>query len=870
MRFLKRRLILGLLPLLLLFSTVFASVSVNAQSAGTSTYTFDNSSGLCELATGSTVGITETSQESGGTLTYSWCPASESATEFTRDGTSDRIVVTAANPGQATRQTSAGQNTAIAIGNPDLFAQQNPDASDASANGDDSSCESIGVWAWAACPAISFLSGAINWMDSRIQGLLEVGEGRYTNPELRTAWVNFRNIAYIILIPIMLVMVIGTALGFDIFSAYTVKKALPRMAIAVVFITLSWHITTFLIGFFNVLGGGILGLMTSPFGIDNNMSLETLFGASSSNVGDVASTAGSAAVQWTATLGALAGLALVATTPGGLAILLLYLVPVIGFVLGAFLVLMMREIFVLAGVLLAPVAILSWIFPGNDGLWKLWWNTFSKLLMMFPLIMIVIGAGRIAAHMIDISDGGGVQSIINPLLKLTAYILPYMFIPFAFKFAGGVFANLAGMVNDREKGLFDRIRKTRSEKLGQWNERRKSGNWYQNAPENSLRGRINNRAERISNIGKAGWSLNRAERRARIDSALGTQNIAAAHQAMKENQELAVLLGNEDYAEAGRSGKGYVRDSNGQYVYVNGQRVRRDGSDRAIRAYLSSRGYSEEDIQSVRHARRGISQDVFNMAAVLSIPGTGTGFAGGAGEMDAAINETVGNNRRLAATMLAEMRGTAERAGRTDLKGGGFGKRREAMELQYRAENAADSALASGSITEREYEISLQRAKQWTTENVVDMAVFGTDSRGIVSMKANQIEEKILPNINLKLDNALRVGDRQEYEKQLARIASLYDQSQYATPQIQEIIAKLMSRELPRQPIFDAAGQQIPGPTAPITVREALESVRNHPDFLNFRRELGGRSAEEIERMTQAERIAYEAEMERRRNTDEG
>src|SRR5690606_1638413 len=119
-------------------------------------------------------------------------------------------------------------------------------------------------------------------------------------------------------------------------------------------------------------------------------------------------------------------------------------------------------------VLLAPLAILSWIFPGNDGLWKLWWNTFSKLLMMFPLIMIILGAGRIAAHLIDISGGGTGQSIVNPLLKLTAYVLPYMFIPLAFKFAGGVFANLAGMVNDREKGIFDRIKKNRGERIGEY------------------------------------------------------------------------------------------------------------------------------------------------------------------------------------------------------------------------------------------------------------------------------------------------------------------------------------------------------------------------------------------------------------------
>lgn len=573
MRLLKRGLILGLLPLLLLFSTVFASIPVNAQSANASTYTYSNASNLCETSDDSpAIAIVETSQGSSGALTYHWCPVSEGSSEFARDGTSDRIVVAAANPQQATRQTAAGQNTTVSVGNAELFSQQPANASDT--DSEDSSCESIGNWAWAVCPAISFLSGAINWMDERIQGMLAVGEDRYRNPELHAAWINFRNIAYVILIPIMLVMVIGTALGFDIFSAYTVKKALPRMALAIMFITLSWHITTFFISFFNVLGGGILGLMTAPFGIGHNMSLETLFGVSGSNAGDIASTAGSAAVQWTVTLGALAGLAVMAGSPGGLAILALYLAPVILFVLTAFLALMLREIFILAGVLLAPIAILAWIFPGNDGLWKLWWNTFSKLLMMFPLIMIIIGAGRIAAHLIDISGGGGVQSIINPLLKLTAYILPYMFIPFTFKFAGGVFANLAGIVNDREKGLFDRIRKNRGARMEEFRRRAGRSSLYDQERAKHTGGFKGRWMRGINNMG--GWMfdpISNAQVRLGTEKGKAIMSQVWAGKA-EDSQKLAEVLGKmsfnaEELSTLAYGAKVTIRNAKGELETVD-------------------------------------------------------------------------------------------------------------------------------------------------------------------------------------------------------------------------------------------------------------------------------------------------------------
>ncbi len=473
------RLLAGLLPLLIFLSTALSitPLFVNSASAA-STYEYvevssSSNPGSCDLGSSDkSIAIIEKEQSSGAnsTLTYYWCLVPQTSYEFTRQGNqTSRIVVDESNAGQGNlRTSSSGQSNTISISNSGVVAQNTGNTDSGS---DDSSCESIGVMGWLVCPLINFMSGAINWLDERIQKLLAVGEDKYTNPELKVAWSNFRNIAYIILIPIMLVMVISTALGFDIFNAYTVKKALPRMVIAVIFITMSWYITVFLISFFNTIGSGILGLMTSPFGIDNGMNLNSLFGASSDNVGDVASTAGSAAVQWAAVLGPLVGLAALATSPGGLAILFLYLGPALLFILGAFLVLVLREMFILAGVLLAPLAILAWIFPGNDSMWKLWWNTFSKLLLMYPLIMLILGAGRIFAHLLDISGAGSFEALLIPLLKLTAYILPYMFIPFAFKFAGGVFANLAGMVNDRERGLFDRMKKSRQEKWGSYRSR---------------------------------------------------------------------------------------------------------------------------------------------------------------------------------------------------------------------------------------------------------------------------------------------------------------------------------------------------------------------------------------------------------------
>lgn len=361
---------------------------------------------------------------------------------------------------------------------PDIIEreEENPDSTDPE---EDNSCESTsGPLGWIMCPVAGVLDGVTGFLDSEIQSLLTIDEESVLRGEsgdgLKAIWSQIRNIAYVILVPIMLVMVIGTALGFEVFSAYTIKKALPRMILAVIFITLSWYICMFLIEFANVLGAGIKGLVTSPF---NNVDWVSEGGsgppsglkaalqvAGISGSGDQGVWQGLAEVGTTAT--ALGIAAIGAGLAGGLVpMTILSTLTTAALVLGTvFLILIARQMFIIAALLVAPLAILAWIFPGNDKLWKLWWTMFSKLLMMFPLIMLILGVGEVfalvTANARAAADG---NRLITSIMIIAAVIIPYALIPFTFKWAGGVFGNLAGMVNDKERGIFDRLKKGRSE-----------------------------------------------------------------------------------------------------------------------------------------------------------------------------------------------------------------------------------------------------------------------------------------------------------------------------------------------------------------------------------------------------------------------
>ena len=68
---------------------------------------------------------------------------------------------------------------------------------------------------------------------------------------------------------------------------------------------------------------------------------------------------------------------------GLIPVLLLFLVSAGLALLIGFLALAFRQMLLIAFMVIAPLAILAWIFPGNDKLWKLWWNAFSKLLLLY-------------------------------------------------------------------------------------------------------------------------------------------------------------------------------------------------------------------------------------------------------------------------------------------------------------------------------------------------------------------------------------------------------------------------------------------------------------------------------------------------------
>lgn len=437
---------------------------------------------------------------------------------------------------------------------------------------------------WLLCPFIKLIGATVNTLDGMINSQLSIGsDGNSSNPNqifasasgecgsktrdggdvcnaYHTAWSSFRNLALGIIVIAGLFVLISQALGMELLDAYTIRKVLPRLLLATVGISISWQLMQFAVEFTNSLGYGVRYLIYSPF---NELSTA---GQLKINIKDFAAAYLLGVPGW----GLLGGVGF--STLLGTALLAL---------LVAFFVLILRQIAVIMLIIFAPIAIACYVLPNTQKYYKFWWESFSKALLMFPIIAGIIATGRVfSAVSLAQSD-----SLLSHIIGFSAYFAPYFLIPFTFRFAGGAIAQIGGFVNDRSRGGFDMLRNVRKQNTAKRFKAARSGGIYRN---DSTAGRWMNRqldrtldgdeywryrAGEIAGDTRAGRALGLARYRDITDDQISG---AQLEHSMKAAQDLSLhyqsgraLGGQLQYFAAAR------RDASGNIQYTTDAQGRR-------------------------------------------------------------------------------------------------------------------------------------------------------------------------------------------------------------------------------------------------------------------------------------------------------
>ena len=357
-----------------------------------------------------------------------------------------------------------------------------------------------GVFGWIFCHAAAVADDFASVFERYLANLLRVGDIG-SNEQLKASWQIIVRMTTIVIIVIALIIAVSQIFGFEFLSAYSVKKALPRLVIGVIAIQISWYLAVALVAIVNALGDGIQSLMLIPFGelgkeVAQGHALSYILGIMMPEQTAEFEAGGILVVAAPVVGMALAG---AAAASGGIGFMIMGALMMFVTVAVAFITLVLRLIFIWGLVVIMPLAIAMWILPGTEKWWQKWWTTYWKLLFMYPMIIGLLTIGKIGAYLAASSaaePGNSILSKVNSgfeyvtynylpnfatvpamhliagigsmailAMVLIAYFAPYFMVPSSFKFGGEFMGKVSGGLQSFGKKYSGKARDAGGKKL---------------------------------------------------------------------------------------------------------------------------------------------------------------------------------------------------------------------------------------------------------------------------------------------------------------------------------------------------------------------------------------------------------------------
>lgn len=303
------------------------------------------------------------------------------------------------------------------------------------------SCGVNGI-GWLVCPLMSFAGSLGDASYSAISYFLSIDSGIFkdqSNGGLEQAWKFFRDIANAVFAVIFLWVIFSQISNVGV-SNYGIKKILPRLIIGALLVNLSFYLCQLAVDLSNILGFSLKGVLE---GAASGISTQ------SAEVG----TFNNLIVGGLAIVGIGLFIFLAVSIPTIMALLLALLVVLV--------ILIVRQAAVILLIAISPLAFAAWLLPNTENLFKKWVSMFRGLLIVFPVISLLYGAGKLAGAVLA---AVGTNDPNNPketmqVAALAASILPLGATPFVLKsslnslgsFAGKL-GGLSGLANKKLGG----------------------------------------------------------------------------------------------------------------------------------------------------------------------------------------------------------------------------------------------------------------------------------------------------------------------------------------------------------------------------------------------------------------------------------
>jgi len=301
------------------------------------------------------------------------------------------------------------------------------------------SCGVDGI-GWLVCPLMSFAGSLGDASYSAISYFLSIDKGIFKDQEnggLEQAWKFFRDIANAVFAVIFLWVIFSQISNVGV-SNYGIKKILPRLIIGALLVNLSFYLCQIAVDLSNILGFSLKGVLEGA---------ASKVGTQSAEVG----TFNTLIVGGLTLAGVGLFIFLAVSIPTIMALLLALLVVLV--------ILIVRQAAVILLIAISPLAFAAWLLPNTENLFKKWVSILRGLLIVFPVISLLYGAGKLAGAVLA---AVGTNDPNNPketmqVAALAASILPLGATPFVLKSSlnslGSFAGKLGGLSNMANKRL---------------------------------------------------------------------------------------------------------------------------------------------------------------------------------------------------------------------------------------------------------------------------------------------------------------------------------------------------------------------------------------------------------------------------------
>ncbi len=258
------------------------------------------------------------------------------------------------------------------------------------------------------------------------------------------AWSLFRGIANVLFVIAFLMVAYAHLTGLGL-NNYNIKRLLPRLIVASLLVNMSFYLCALLVDLSNILGATLKDTMVAAANQAINQGGELV---NQANVQKTWEHAAGSTLLVSAGVAVAGGAALF----GSFAILVPVLTSALVAIVTTVLVLMLRQVLVIVFIILSPLAFAAMILPNTSSYFDKWKSAFIPILLVFPAVSLLYGAGYIASISIQRTAAANGDTILL-IMSMGVQLIPLALTPAVMKLGSSLIDRYGGITQTPGKAL---------------------------------------------------------------------------------------------------------------------------------------------------------------------------------------------------------------------------------------------------------------------------------------------------------------------------------------------------------------------------------------------------------------------------------